>query len=264
MKIYKFILIVFLFVFNYNISFADDDFFEDDFDIDYNPTLSQNNNNTFKVWDPFEKYNRAIFSFNIWCLKNIVSPLYNNVYINITTDGMRTSVSNFHTNITLPLTFVNYILQLNIKDAVSALYSFILNTTIGIFGFYNPARYQQTLPESTSFAMTLAKYYIPAGPYLMFPFLGPTDLRGILSDTGEVLFSPLSYNLLEIGGKRDLIFTTDTISYSRYTLSVLYFSEIATKMYNELLVNSFDPYALTKSAYEQMQSYKINKMRNKK
>ena len=76
MKIYKLILIIFLFVFNYNVLFADDDFFEDDFDIDYNPTLSQNNNNnTFKVWDPFEKYNRAIFAFNIWCLKNIVSPL---------------------------------------------------------------------------------------------------------------------------------------------------------------------------------------------
>ena len=255
----KFIFIFIFFIFALR---AEENFSDDDFDIDYNPDSFQEN--TVKVWDPFEKYNRVIFSFNVWILKNIISPIYNNFYVKITTDDIRKSISNFHTNLTLPMIFLNHILQLNFTESIKSLYSFLLNSTIGIFGFYNPAGYQETIPEKTNLSITLAKYYIPSGPYIILPFWGPSDLRGIFSDSTEILFNPINYNLLRIGGKKYLIFESKYISYTRTSLSVLYFSDIAVKSYNELLSNSFDSYALTKSGYEQMQSYKINKVRSKK
>ena len=245
---------------------SSDDFFNDDnnidTDLDYKPTLKEAMQlQQSQIWDPFESFNRTIFDFNEWMLTYIIKPFNDYIYVNITTSGMRRVISNFVENWKLPLTFANYVLQLDFKNSAKTLYAFVLNTTYGIAGLFDPAGYQDVKPERTNFGITLAKYYVPSGPYVVLPFFGPRDLRGLIGDVNETALSPLSYNLLKVGGEYDLLDTW--LQYTNTGLFALDSMHFAVGTFYTLLQSSFDPYVLARTAYYQSQSYQINKVRSK-
>lgn len=231
------------------------DEFEDDYDLDYEPNETKQVG--VDVWDPWEKMNRKIYKFNEFLLTHIARPLYYNVYVKITTPGMRKSVNNIVMNFRMPIIFANYILQLDFKNAAKSLYSFTLNTTYGILGVYDVAGHQGVVPPRTDLGITLAKYHVPAGPFLMLPFLGPNDLRGTVTWGVELAVDPLEYNVFRIGGKKPLL--DDWVLYMRSGLYVIDNASFAVVNFYDLMTSSFDPYTLMKNAYGQSQNYKINK-----
>lgn len=234
------------------------DTYDDDFyDLDYDPNITINDD--LKVWDPWEKMNRKIYEFNEFILTYLARPIYYNVYTKITTQGMRKSVSNIVMNFRLPIIFMNYVLQLDFENAAKSLYSFILNTTYGIFGILDVSGHQGVTPPETDLGITLAKYHVPAGPYLMLPFLGPNDLRGTISWGIEVAVDPLDYNFFKIGGKRPLL--NNWIIFSRSALYVIDSASYAVVNFYDLMKASFDPYVMMRDAYGQSQAYKIKQVR---
>ena len=234
----------------------EDSYDEDFYDLDYEPTDEKKNSD---IWDPLEKMNRKTFSFNMFCLDYLAHPFYYQFYSKITTSDMRKSVHNLVSNWGMPMTFANYVLQLDFKNSAKSLYSFIMNTTFGVYGIFDVAGIQNVRPDNTNFAITLAKYRVPAGPYIVLPFMGANDIRGIFAGGGELAVDPFGFNLLKFGGKRELI--EDWMYWTKGTLFVLDNSTYVMENFYDLMKSSFDPYVMMRDAYGQSQVYKIKKVR---
>jgi len=233
------------------------DMTDDFYDLEYDPNSTINDE--VKVWDPWEKMNRKIYNFNEFFLTYLAKPLYYEVYVKITTPGMRKSVHNIVANFRMPIIFANYILQLDFLNAAKALYSFTLNTTYGILGVFDVSGHQGVTPPVTDFGITLAKYYVPSGPYIVLPFLGPNDIRGTVGWAVEIAADPFDYNLFKIGGKRPLL--DNWVIFARSGLYVIDNASYAVVNFYDLLKASFDPYVMMRDAYGQSQVYKIKQAR---
>lgn len=144
-------------------------------------------------YDPLEGWNRAVFSFNHVAYSYALIPLAKG-YENVVPVPVRDKVSNAFANIREPLNLVNNAIGGNFKGASSNLGRFVINSTIGILGLFDPASAWFKLPVAKqSIADTLSHYQVGNGPYLVLPLLGQSDLRGATSVVGEALLHPLNY-----------------------------------------------------------------------
>ena len=137
--------------------------------------------------DPLEKYNRAAYQFNDSVDKVVVRPVALG-YRKVTNAPVRRSFSDFFTNIRMPVTVANDLLQARPKQALENTGRFLINLTLGIGGFFDPAS-QLGLPlEDNDFGITLARWGVPEGDYLVLPLLGPNTVRDIWQHSGRQLF----------------------------------------------------------------------------
>ncbi len=132
----------------------------------------------------FEKTSRAIFKFNMAFDDIILEPIakgYNKL-----PDSLKNGTSNFTSNIGILLSIPNNILQGDFKQLGHSVGSFAINTTVGIFGFLNPAEKIGLKPNKEDVGQTLGSYGFGPGCYFVLPVLGPTTARdsfGLLADT---------------------------------------------------------------------------------
>ncbi|MGN6083696.1 MlaA family lipoprotein [Trinickia sp.] len=142
--------------------------------------------------DPFEPMNRVVFKVNDTIDQTIAVPIAKG-YQKITPHPLRTAISNFFSNLGDLNNFANELLQLKITDATQDLMRFAMNTTFGIGGlidFATPAR----LPKHhQDFGLTLGRWGIPSGPYLVLPIFGPSSFRDGVGLAVDTRFSPLIY-----------------------------------------------------------------------
>lgn len=166
------------------LSMDDDDDYLDDLDDEESLT---------GVADPFEGVNRAIFVFNdkfyFWVLKPIAGG-----YKSVVPSPCRVGVKNFFHNITAPVRFASCLLQLKVDAAAGELGRFMVNSTIGVLGFGNPAKNDPALnPPPEDLGQTLGVYKIGNGFYVVWPFLGPSTLRDSIGMVGQSYVNPVSY-----------------------------------------------------------------------
>jgi phospholipid-binding lipoprotein MlaA len=126
--------------------------------------------------DPLEPVNRRIFWFNEQVDRFVLKPVATG-YDKITPQPVQKSLSNFFANLRFPIVTVNELLQGKILRAVSDVGRFGVNTTVGILGFFDPASGWGLEQHNEDFGQTLGVWGIPPGPYLVLPFLGPSDPR---------------------------------------------------------------------------------------
>jgi len=143
--------------------------------------------------DPFEPVNRKVFAFN-HALDNRAALPAATYYKSALPSEMREGVHNFLSNLTLPVTFANDVLQGQVTRAGYAVCRLGVNTTVGVLGVMDPATGMGCPDDDEDFGQTLAVYGVPGGPYLVLPLLGsslPRDAAGkILVDH---YFNPLGY-----------------------------------------------------------------------
>ena len=123
----------------------------------------------------FEKTSRAIFKFNMSFDEVLLEPLakgYNKLPEPITK-----GTSNFTSNLGTLIAIPNNLLQGNFKQAGHAIGSFVVNSTVGILGFLNPAEKIGLKPNKEDVGQTLGSYGIGTGCYFVLPILGPTTVR---------------------------------------------------------------------------------------
>lgn len=143
-------------------------------------------------YDPLEGWNRAVFRFNHVSYTYALIPLAKG-YETVLPSPVRDKVGNAFANIREPLNLVNNALSGEIKSAGANLSRFVINSTLGIFGLFDPATSWFDIAESSrSIADTLGHYNVGHGPYLVLPILGQSDLRGATSVVGEAVFHPLN------------------------------------------------------------------------
>jgi phospholipid-binding lipoprotein MlaA len=133
--------------------------------------------------DPFEGMNRKVQSFNDGADRLVLKPIARG-YIKITSDGVRHSVSNFYDNFAYPITIVNQFLQGKVKLGFSDLGRFVVNTTVGLLGLFDPATKIGLDHHDEDFGQTLGVWGFPSGAYIVVPLWGPATTR---SGTGDIV-----------------------------------------------------------------------------
>ena len=139
--------------------------------------------------DPLEEGNRKIFGFNEGIYRYVLDPVAE-VYEAVVPRPVRTSVRNFFNNLHEPVMFTNEVLQGAGGEAGTTLGRFVVNSTIGIAGFFDPATKMGLERHTTNFGETLAYYGTPSGPYLVLPLLGPATARDTVGEGIDLLLRP--------------------------------------------------------------------------
>ena len=133
-----------------------------------------------EINDPFEDLNRDIFIFNEKLDEKLLKPAAL-TYRKVTPQFARTGVTNFFNNLEEIDTTINQVLQGEIKYAFNDAGRFVINTTIGLFGLIDVASKMGLEKHEEDFGQTLGVWGFESGPYIMIPFLGPSNPRDLLS-----------------------------------------------------------------------------------
>jgi phospholipid-binding lipoprotein MlaA len=128
------------------------------------------------VYDPLGPINRSIYTFNAGFDRYILLPVVR-AYVDVTPEFVRDRVSDFFVNLTEFRNFTNSVLQLKPESAGRAMLRFVINVMFGFGGLYDIATAKGIPQEPEDFGETLGHWGAGAGPYLVIPVLGPSNLR---------------------------------------------------------------------------------------
>lgn len=142
--------------------------------------------------DPWERYNRAMHSFNSGVDRAVLKPVAT-VYKAAVPQLVRTGVGNFFGNLGDVWSFVNNALQGKAEGALASFWRVAINTTIGLGGVLDPATDLQLERQREDFGQTLGVWGVGSGPYLVLPLLGPSTLRDTAALPVDYYGSPLTY-----------------------------------------------------------------------
>lgn len=198
--------------------------------------------------DPYESFNRRMYAFNDTVDKIAVRPAAV-AYKTFTTQNARRVISNFFSNVRMPITIANDVLQGKAVLALRNTGRFAVNTTLGFLGFLDPASRMRMPPSETDFGVTLARWGLPEGPYLVLPMLGPTTGRDVFRLPVDSQFDPLAHYARE----HDLKYNAEFLP-SAFYLITLRASGLDTEA---LLEGNYDPYVFLRDAYRQRRLYTI-------
>lgn len=143
--------------------------------------------------DPLEPLNRVFFYFNdklyFWFLKPVASG-----YGAVVPKPARVSVKNFFKNLGFPIRFVNCLLQAKFESAGDEFSRFMVNTIIGLGGFFDPATSNFGLKsQEEDFGQTLGVYGFGPALYINWPILGPSSIRDTVGLAGDSFLDPMGY-----------------------------------------------------------------------
>jgi phospholipid-binding lipoprotein MlaA len=173
--------------------------------------------------DPYESFNRSMYSFNDTLDTYVLKPVAKG-YQAVTPDPVDKGISNFFSNLDDILIMFNDLFQFKFGQAASDTARFVVNTTVGIFGFIDVATDIGLAKHNEDFGQTLGYWGVESGPYLVLPFFGPSSARdgiGLLVDTTidhELYYDNMSdahrrglLGLKLIDRRADLLSATDII-----------------------------------------------------
>ena len=126
--------------------------------------------------DPWEGYNRGMWWFDDKVDRYVLEPIAVGWRF-VTPNVVRTRLRNVFLNIGFPLRFVNDLLQGDVKQAGRETGRFLMNTTVGVAGIFDPASEYGLELRAEDFGQTLGVWGVPPGAYVVLPFLGPSGVR---------------------------------------------------------------------------------------
>jgi phospholipid-binding lipoprotein MlaA len=126
--------------------------------------------------DPFESMNRAVFNFNEKADDYVIKPLAKS-YKFVLPTFIQTGVTNFFGNINELMTAANNLLQGEPERASNDIGRFLVNSSIGVLGFFDVATDLGVERNKEDFGQTFGVWGLPNGPYLVLPFFGPSTVR---------------------------------------------------------------------------------------
>ena len=203
----------------------------------------------------FEKFSRGAFEFNKGFDKAVLRPLA--AGFNRLPEPIKKGTGNFTSNIGTLLTVPNHILQGHWRLAGESSASFLINSTVGILGFANPAAKLGLRNQQEDVGQTLGAYGFKAGCYFVLPILGPTTFRDAIGMVADSFVDPFAQ--ITIREKEFLsISGSDIDFYSVKGATAVDFRADNMTNLDSLEKNSIDMYAALKSLYLQNRTKKIN------
>jgi phospholipid-binding lipoprotein MlaA len=142
------------------------------------------------AYDPWEPYNRRVHRFNNAVDRRVAKPLAT-TYVKVVPRPLRSGVSNFFSNLGQPASAVNALLQGRPKQAAHSLGRFIINSTLGIGGIFDPATDAKLDNRNEDFGQTLGVWGWKRSRYVELPLFGPRTLRDVVGMAGDAPLSPM-------------------------------------------------------------------------
>ncbi len=225
---------------------------------DTSPATSSDNNDIplfdeagiLEVYDPLETINRGVFWFNDKMYFYVMKPVAK--VLRYAPEPLRISIKNFFLNLQSPVRIFNAGLQGKFAVAGNELTRFVTNTTLGIGGLFDPAREHFGIRMSNEdTGQTFGYYGMGPGPYLVLPFLGPSNLRDGIGLVGDTYMDLAFYiwgkdkNNYDYLGAR-AVDTLDNLSLDKDT-------------YEGIKRDALDPYLYLRDAHAQ---YRRNQVKN--
>ena len=202
----------------------------------------------------FENVSRSVFKFNMVVDELILEPIakgYNKL-----PKPLKQGTGNFTSNISTLLSIPNSLLQGNLKQFGHSTGSVLVNSTVGILGFFNPAEKMGLKPNKEDLGQTLGTYGVGPGCYLVLPVLGPSTARdsfGLIADTFIDPFAHITIRESELLG----VSGNDLDYYSVKGTTAVDFRSKNIQNFESLEKNSIDFYSSLKSIYLQDRENKI-------
>lgn len=202
---------------------------------------SQNTSNG-DIYDPWESYNRTVFSFNQGVDYILLDPI-TEVYRFVMPSAFRTAISNFLNHIKSPVYLANELLQGDLDGAGLVTKRFVLNSFTGFGGIVDTASWEGMTYEPEDFGQTLAVWGVGSGPYVVMPFFGPSTMRDSVGLVADMAMDPINWYAWENDGT-----DIDTI---RLGATILTTKDELLDLQRDLKTNSLDYYAATRSVWLQ-------------
>ncbi len=144
-----------------------------------------------EAWDPIEPVNRGIFWFNDTFDVFVAEPVARG-YNFVMPDAVQSSVTRFFRNLAWPSFFIDDLVGLDFEKAGLHTGRFLINSTLGVGGLFDVAAEFGLDHRQTDLGLVLGQYGVGAGPYLIIPFLGPSNLRDLFGTTVDSYVDPLT------------------------------------------------------------------------
>jgi len=193
--------------------------------------------------DPWERFNRSVFSFNEGLDRAIGKPVAKG-YVKVTPRVVRQGISNAFSNLDTVPTIINDALQGKFRQVGHDTARFLMNSTLGLGGLFDPASAAGLEYNDEDLGQTLGKWGVKSGPYLMLPVLGPSSLRDAFSRAADTFMEPVWY--LEDDSTRYLIRLVDLLDQRASLLEL-----------DAQLERSYDKYAFVRNAWLQRREYQV-------
>lgn len=199
------------------------------------------------IADPIEPLNRAVFLFNdklyFWVLKPVAQG-----YNVVVPEPVRISMRNFFSNVKTPIRFANTLLQGKFRGAGTEFARLVLNSTVGLAGFFDVARSHFDLAAyDEDFGQTLGFYGVGGMMYIVWPILGPSTVRDSVGMAGDSFLNPVSYIT-------PFSAALGTKVYEQVNKTSL---ELGT--YEDIIAASVEPYIGVRDAFIQYRKKQISK-----
>ncbi|NNG00431.1 MAG: VacJ family lipoprotein [Desulfobacteraceae bacterium] len=197
--------------------------------------------------DPLSGFNRAMYHVNDFLYEGILSPVAD-AYRALFPSKIRIGVSNFFTNLTGPLRFVNCLLQGKGEAADAEFVRFFMNSTVGVLGFGNPAKeFPELSPSNEDLGQTFGSWGVGEGVFIIWPVLGPSTLRDTVGMIGDRFMHPVSY------------VNPSEVSYGLSAYERINGLSFRLGDYESLKAAAIDPYEAIRDAYLQYRRINVEK-----
>jgi phospholipid-binding lipoprotein MlaA len=197
------------------------------------------------VHDPWERVNRGIFSFNEGVDRWFLEPVATG-WDYVMPDPVQSSLKRFFRNLGFPVVFVNDLLQAKPVAAAQDVGRFLLNSTSGVAGLFDPATEVGLPANDEDFGQTLGVWGVPPGPYLVLPLLGPSsprDTGGLAVDSATLVYP---------------FFLPWFVNFGSTSINVVNRRSLLLETIREERKSAFDFYAAVRNAYVQRRANQVS------
>ena len=191
-----------------------------------------------QVSDPLEPVNRAIFDFNDAVDRHLLRPVAQG-YVDLVPSLIRRGVSNFFGNLNDAYSALNNALQGKREPLGNDLGRVLVNSTLGLGGIFDIASEAGIEKYNEDFGQTLGWWGVGPGPYLVIPFLGPSNIRDAVGVTVHIYIDPISQ------------IEADRVMWSIYGVRVIDARAAMLGTEDLLAGAALDKYTFIRSAYTQ-------------
>ena len=203
-----------------------------------------------KTNDPLEPLNRRILDVNLFVDRILLKPV-TKVYIAVVPEEARDAVKRALDNMKEPVVVINNVLQAEPRRAGISAGRFVVNTTLGVGGLFDPAKKWGLEKETGDFGQTLFVWGLPDGPYLVVPLLGPSNPRDLLGMGADAYIDPFSF----LATAKDL----DEIQITRFVVDGIDQRARVMDVLDDLQKNSLDFYAQLRSLSQQHRAAELRR-----
>lgn len=195
-----------------------------------------------EVNDPFESFNRKTMQFNLAADKYVIRPFVVG-YRKITPVFIQDGISSMSHTWKQPVTAVNAVLQGDLNAFAQSTGRFFTNLTLGIFGFFDVASKVDIEAPEKDFGQTLYTWGIKdAGPYIVLPILGPSNVRDTTGRIADFFIDPVDWTLPK---------SEDPLLLARYAIQAVDTADASSDLLQDIQKTSIDSYTTMRSMYNQ-------------